>query len=308
MSKKRTLNISHGFAEVSSLISSAFGGEVYTDENNGLVIFTGVSDSQMVELKPLILNTVQPKKMVEIKAMVIDNKVLDNLNQSYGVSFSANSENGSFSLDNDGFSFDGSILSFTDYSNLLDLLTNKLSIGISTTGAQENSDDNSIIKPYITTLSGEQASINIGENYKYRIPTTDASGNVVEQILNVPIGNLLNIRPTVNHDDTITMEISVEISSLAGFSSDGLPNTNTRNVTSIVTVNDKDTIVMGGLQGESKNYSQEKLPFFGDLPIIGKLFTWEIENNDNRSVTIFITPRIIETKGKPMQVFGQNIE
>jgi type II secretory pathway component GspD/PulD (secretin) len=308
MSKKRTLNISHGFAEVSSLISSAFGGEVYTDENNGLVIFTGVSDSQMVELKPLILNTVQPKKMVEIKAMVIDNKVLDNLNQSYGVSFSANSENGSFSLDNDGFSFDGSILSFTDYSNLLDLLTNKLSIGISTTGAQENSDDNSIIKPYITTLSGEQASINIGENYKYRIPTTDASGNVVEQILNVPIGNLLNIRPTVNQDDTITMEISVEISSLAGFSSDGLPNTNTRNVTSIVTVNDKDTIVMGGLQGESKNYSQEKLPFFGDLPIIGKLFTWEIENNDNRSVTIFITPRIIETKGKPMQVFGQNIE
>jgi general secretion pathway protein D len=262
----------------------------------------------MVELKPLILNTVQPKKMVEIKAMVIDNKVLDNLNQSYGVSFSANSENGSFSLDNDGFSFDGSILSFTDYSNLLDLLTNKLSIGISTTGAQENSDDNSIIKPYITTLSGEQASINIGENYKYRIPTTDASGNVVEQILNVPIGNLLNIRPTVNQDDTITMEISVEISSLAGFSSDGLPNTNTRNVTSIVTVNDKDTIVMGGLQGESKNYSQEKLPFFGDLPIIGNLFTWEIENNDTRSVTIFITPRIIETKGKPMQVFGQNIE
>lgn len=308
MSKKRTLNISHGFTEVSSLISGAFGGEVYTDENNGLVIFTGVSDSQMIELKPLILNTVEPRKMVEIKAMVIDNKVLDNLNQSYGVSFSAKSDNGSFSLDNDGFSFDGSILSFTDYSNLLDLLTNKLSIGISTTGAQENSDDNSVIKPYITTLSGEQASINIGENYKYRIPTTDASGNVVEQILNVPIGNLLNIRPTVNQDDTITMEISVEISSLAGFSSDGLPNTNTRNVTSMVTVNDKDTIVMGGLQGESKNYSEEKLPFFGDLPIIGKLFTWEIENNDTRSVTIFITPRIIETRGKPMQVFGQNIE
>ncbi len=308
MAKKRTLNISHGFGEVSSLISGAFGGEVYTDEANGLVIFTGVSDSRMKELKPLILNTVQPRKMVEIKAMVIDNKVLDNLNQSYGVSFSANSDNGSFSLDNDGFSFDGSILSFTDYSNLLDLLTNKLSIGISTTGAQENSDDNSIIKPYITTLSGEQANINIGENYKYRIPTTDASGNVVEQILNVPIGNLLNIRPIVNNDDTITMEISVEISSLAGFSSDGLPNTNTRNVSSIVTVNDRDTIVMGGLEGEAKNYSKEKLPFFGDLPIIGKLFTWEIENNDTRSVTIFLTPRIIETRGKPMQVFGQNIE
>ncbi|MFW6263723.1 MAG: type II secretion system protein GspD, partial [Thermotogota bacterium] len=237
MAKKRTLNISHGFEEVSSLISGAFGGEVYTDENNGLVIFTGVSDSQMQELKPLILNTVEPRKMVEIKAMVIDNRILDNLSTSYGVSFSADSENGSFSLDNDGFSFDGSILSFTDYSNLLDLLTNKLNVDISTTGAQETSDDNSIIKPYITTLSGEQASINIGENYKYRIPTTDASGNVVEQILNVPIGNLLNIRPTVNQDDTITMEISVEISSLAGFSSDGLPNTNTRNVDSIVTVN-----------------------------------------------------------------------
>jgi len=308
MTKKRTLNISHGFAEVSSLISGPFGGEVYTDETNGLVIFTGVSDAKMKELKPLILNTVEPKKMVEIKAMVIDNKVLDNLNKSYGVSLSANSEDGGFSLDNEGFSFNGSILSFTDYANLLDLLTNKLSVNLSTTGSQENSDDNSIIKPYITTLSGESANINIGENYKYRIPTTDASGNVVEQILNVPIGNILNIRPTVNTDDTITMEISVEISSLAGFSQDGLPNTNTRNVSSIVTINDKDTLVMGGLEGETKNYTEGKLPFFGDLPIIGKLFTWEIENNDTRSVTIFLTPRIIETKGKPIEIFGQNIE
>ena len=306
--KKRTLNISHGFSEVSALISGPFGGEVYADETNGLVLFTGVSDAKMKELKPLILNTVEPRKMVEIKAMVIDNKIIDNLNTSYGVSFSANSEDAGFSLDNNGFSFNGSILSFTDYANLLDLLTNKLSVNVSTTGAKTNSDDHSIIKPYITTMSGESANINIGENYKYRIQTTDQEGNIVEEVLTVPVGNLLNITPKVNNDDTITMEISVEISSIAGFSSDGLPNTNTRNVSSIVTVNDGDTIVMGGLEGESKNYSEEKLPFFGDLPIIGKLFTWEIENKDNRSVTIFLTPRIIETKGKPMQIFGQNID
>jgi type II secretory pathway component GspD/PulD (secretin) len=304
MSKKRTLNISHGFAEVSSLISSAFGGEVYTDENNGLVIFTGVSDSQMSELKPLILNTVEPRKMVEIRAVIVDNKVLNQIDQSKNMVLEAQNEQGIFSLDNNGFVYAGSILNFTEYSHFLELLTQELIVGIGTSGEEKITNNDSIIKPYVTTLSGESATIQIGDTWNYISESTQTSDRSFDT------GYNLTITPVVNADDTITMDININVSEGADTDKEkySLFIENKRETTTKVLVNNLDTLVIGGLEGKVTDYIESKLPFFGDIPIIGAFFRWKEEKDDSRSVTIFLTPRIIETKGKPMQVFGQNIE
>jgi type IV pilus assembly protein PilQ len=102
--------------------------------------------------------------------------------------------------------------------------------------------------------------------------------------------------------------VNVGISSSDEYNPDGFPIQKTRNAVTKVLVNDTDTLVIGGLEGNISSNSVQKLPFIGDLPFVGQFFTTKIESEDKRNVSIFITPRIIEVKGTPEEIFGQNID
>jgi type II secretory pathway component GspD/PulD (secretin) len=305
--RKRTLNISHGYEEVTSLIQTAYGGTVYADETNGLVVFTGISDSDMESLKPLLMNTVEPKKMVEISAMVLDNSLIDKFNQDLSLNIGTASPTLTLNSEN-GFKFEGGILDFTDFSKLLNAVTQTVEIEMSYNSQKEDGKGEQMIRPYVTTMSGEAAQILIGTSYYYRLATTAADGSVQEQLITISSGYDLNITPTVNQDGTVFLDVNVGISSSDEYNPDGFPIQKTRNAVTKVLVNDTDTLVIGGLEGNISSNSVQKLPFIGDLPFVGQFFTTKIESEDKRNVSIFITPRIIEVKGTPEEIFGQNID
>ncbi len=305
--RKRTLNISHGYEEVASLIQSAYGGTVYADESNGLVVFTGVSDSDMESLKPLLLNTVEPKKMVEISAMVLDNSLIDKFNQDLSINIGTASPTLTLNSET-GFKFEGGILDFTDFSKLLNAVTQTVEVDMSYNSQKEDGNGEQMIRPYVTTMSGEAAQILIGTSYYYRLATTSPDGTVQEQLITISSGYDLNITPTVNKDGTVFLDVNVGISSSDEYNPDGFPIQKTRNAVTKVLVNDTDTLVIGGLEGTVSSNSIKKLPFIGDLPFLGQFFTTKVESEDKRNVSIFITPRIIEVKGTPEEIFGQNID
>jgi len=155
-------------------------------------------------------------------------------------------------------------------------------------------------------MSGNQAQILIGKTYYYRMTTTTGEGPQ-EQLITLNSGYDLTIEPFVNRDNTIRLDVNVVVSSSDEFNSEGFPIQKSRQAQTQVVINNKDTLVIGGLEGNISSKSVTKLPFIGDLPFIGKFFTNEKESEDKRNVSIFITPKIIEIKGMQNEIFGKNI-
>ena len=79
------------------------------------------------------------------------------------------------------------------------------------------------------------------------------------------------------------------------------PFFNTRNATASIIVNNNDTVVMGGLMREVTEKGVDRVPILGSIPLIGKLFSREVDNKQKRNLLIFVTARIIAPTGEKVE-------
>ena len=73
-----------------------------------------------------------------------------------------------------------------------------------------------------------------------------------------------------------------------------MPSIDTKNVTTQITVNNGDTAVIGGIYEEVVNNDVTKVPFLGDLPILGYLFKTTDKTIEKQELLIFLTPRVLK--------------
>jgi len=78
------------------------------------------------------------------------------------------------------------------------------------------------------------------------------------------------------------------------------PIFSTRKVTTSVTVWDGQTVVLGGLMREDVQKTQDKVPFLGDIPLLGRLFRSDVDQHIKRNLVIFVTARLINPAGSPL--------
>ncbi|MDP1662436.1 MAG: secretin N-terminal domain-containing protein [Phycisphaerales bacterium] len=111
----------------------------------------------------------------------------------------------------------------------------------------------------------------------------------------VEAGPKLTVKPRLSTGDLLSMEYEVELSSFTGAGSAGVPPPKiTNNIKSkSVTIPSDSTIVVGGLEFSQKSTTVFKVPFLGDIPIIGEAFKSTTNVDDKRTVYVFITPRIM---------------
>ncbi len=167
--------------------------------------------------------------------------------------------------------------------------------------------------PLITTTNNVTAQIQITTQIPF-ITTTNVVGgngtvtsNTSQNFL--PISTGLAVQPRINSDDTITLNLQPQISDVSGppSLSGGPPPTITQNLTTLRTVRNGETMVLGGLVRKSDNNSQSRIPFFSDLPIIGSLFRNRVTNNSDSELLIFVTPTIINDQPEgPATAAGLN--
>jgi type IV pilus assembly protein PilQ len=74
----------------------------------------------------------------------------------------------------------------------------------------------------------------------------------------------------------------------------GVPPINTQNVETQVLVDNGETVVLGGVYEQTKTKSINRVPFFGDLPLVGGLFRNKTETNDKQELLIFVTPKLLK--------------
>ena len=162
-------------------------------------------------------------------------------------------------------------------------------VNLELSAAQAESRAEVMSNPRIITANQSTARIESGTEIPYVSQTSSGATDVEfkKAVLS------LEVTPQITPDDRVNMEVSVTNDSVGDVVS-GVPSINTNEVTSNVLVDNGQTIVLGGIYTEDNTESYTKVPFFGDLPIAGRLFRRDSLTEDKQELLIFITPKIID--------------
>lgn len=152
-----------------------------------------------------------------------------------------------------------------------------------------------LARPNIMTLQGKEAVINIGG--KVPVVTRETTnGTVTDSVDYRDAGIILRYTPRVQDDGYITATVHTEVSSPVYVEALGAYRFEERTADTTVRLKSGETMVIGGLIGSEETKSLSKIPFLGDLPLIGALFRSEKKSKTESEIMIFLTANIIEDK------------
>jgi general secretion pathway protein D len=169
----------------------------------------------------------------------------------------------------------------------------QVSLQASIYAAVQNGQGKILARPRILAQDGRTASILTGDAIpiitSISFPATGSSV-VQQQVQYINVGVNVQIRPQIG-DGTVTSHIYTEVSSVTGFIQN-VPRISQRQATTAATIRDGDSLVIGGLVQESELNSLTRVPFLGDLPLIGALFRLSHQTHQRTNLYILVTPHI----------------
>ncbi len=156
-----------------------------------------------------------------------------------------------------------------------------------------------LAQPNLVTEDGKEASFLAGGQVPYPVVQGGGAGSpatVTIQYKNYGIA--LNFIPTIMPDNTIRLQVAPEVSALdyanevqiSGFL---VPGLTIRRVNTQVDLADGESFLIGGLLDRSITQTFQKIPFLGDIPVLGKFFQSEIRTKNNTELIVIVTPEIV---------------
>jgi general secretion pathway protein D len=168
---------------------------------------------------------------------------------------------------------------------------------------QSNTNVDILSTPHIMTTDNEKAEISVGQRVPVvrGIAPVGGAGSLglggLQQVAYEDVKLKFAITPHVNSDGEVRIELEQEVSDLGGQVSVGngltQPIITNRNVKNVVVAKDQQTIAIAGLISDRKGDTESKIPFFGDIPIIGWLFKTWTDNKSKTNLLIVLTPYIV---------------
>ena len=168
---------------------------------------------------------------------------------------------------------------------------------------KNNTDAELLAKPQLRISEGQKAQLIIGD--KVPIPTTTfntgqtVGGNIVPvtSFQYQDVGIKIDVEPRVHHNKEITMKLTVEVSNLNGFVSvqagQNQPIIGTRTISSNIRLKDGETNFLAGLLRTDKQNTSDTIPFLGEIPVLGRLFSKKKVDNKTTDLVLTLTPHII---------------
>ena len=168
----------------------------------------------------------------------------------------------------------------------------------------KDADTNVLSTPTVVTLDNEEAEIIVGQNVPFVTgnyttntgsSTTSSVGNPFQTIQRDDVGIKLKVKPQINEGNAVKLEIAQEVSSVvpsANAATQG-PTTNKRSIKTKVLVENGQVLVLGGLIDENLNENAQKVPFLGDIPLLGNLFRYRGTTKLKRNLMVFLHPVIL---------------
>lgn len=177
--------------------------------------------------------------------------------------------------------------------------------------AAENTNLNVLSTPHILATANQAATISIGDEIPQLAQAQATEGGQPIQSFNrIKVATELTITPQINAGDYLTLEIDQKVNEVKpGSSNDaGQVATITREAKTTAIVQDGQTIVIGGIMRDKTTQGESKVPFLGDIPILGWLFKSRTKTTEKVNLLLFITPHIIRDTGDMNDIFFRKLK
>ena len=300
-------------------------GTLSVDERTNTLLVQDTSD-KLADIRRLVQTLDVPVKQVLIEAriVIVTDKFERDLGARFGVtSAQKNGNNGLLSVTGNGagantmtqsaitnLAANGSLFPVAApilnnrYQVNLPAANTSGSIGVSLLGgsyivdlelsaAQNEGKSETISSPRVITANRKEATIMQGVEIPYQ--QSASSGATTTQFKNAVLS--LKVTPLITPDNRVILDLDVaddsvgaQVTSATGGS---VPSIDTRQIITQVLVNDGQTVVLGGILDTTKSHQANKIPFLGDIPILGHLFKSTVNINNKTELLIFITPKIL---------------
>jgi len=175
----------------------------------------------------------------------------------------------------------------------LGILGNNFLVDLELSAAQAETKAAVISSPRVITANQKEATIEQGTEIPYQ--QSASSGATTISFKKAVLS--LKVTPQITPDNRIILDLDVRNDSVGTITvlSGGVnvPSIDTKEIATQVLVNDGQTVVLGGILQTTSRDSSTKVPYLGDIPVLGNLFKTSTKTDDKDELLIFVTPKIV---------------
>lgn len=197
---------------------------------------------------------------------------------------------------------------------------------------QKNSDVNVLSTPHILTMDNEKAEIQVGRKIPYQAQSITGLGSLgllggsttgtnlsgltgalgslgtLSNVKTTDVDLTLSIKPQVNESNFVRLDIEQKIDEVDSLDPFLGPTVSKRHITNKVVVKDQQSVVIGGLMKDKEAKGVNKIPFLGDIPILGLLFRQTTKTVEKKNLILIITPYIIRDPSDLNRIHRRKME
>jgi len=147
--------------------------------------------------------------------------------------------------------------------------------------------------PRVITTNQREATITQGDEIGYTTPQAAGAGQALATPAFKEALLELKVTPTITTDGRVFMQVAIKKDDIKGFTL-GVPSLTKRSITTGVMVDSGDTVVIGGVYEFRNRDDVTKVPWIGDIPILGNLFKKKGKSHAKAELLVFVTPRVLQ--------------
>ncbi|SFR71323.1 general secretion pathway protein D [Mitsuaria sp. PDC51] len=264
--------------------------EPFVDERSNLLALRDSPENiQLAERLLAVFDSAEPEVLLEVEVLEVAASRLNELGVKFPSSFSLTPlppvGSDSLTLGNlDGLGRDRIGVGFNPNNLLVNL-------------RREVGDTSTLANPKLRVRNKEKAKILIGDKIPIVSTTTGTGGFVSENISYLDVGLKLDVEPTVFADDEVAIKIGLEVSSLGTATKTSAGSIayqiGTRNANTLLRLRDGETQLLAGLISRDERSTSSRVPGLGDLPVLGRLFSSQLDDGKRSELLLAITPRVL---------------
>jgi general secretion pathway protein D len=162
---------------------------------------------------------------------------------------------------------------------------------------------NILSRPRLTVLDNSNATIQVGQDVptvtseigtvNATTTTPSSQTNVLRSIQYRSTGVMITVKPTINSEGLLTLDIAVEVSEIGAPGVSDSPIILARKLHTAIVVAHGQTIALGGLIKDNDSLTETKVPLLGDIPLLGNLFKYTSKTKEKTELLILVTPTIL---------------
>jgi len=276
-------------------------------ERNALVILE--TPEKFAEIKKIVelLDVEKPQVYVKARIVEISNNMASQIGLKYGLEGGRVNSGGLYTLGTQlggpSVAVSGAISSYLQ----MDTVKEGLAIGLSLSLLRTDGAANILSEPTILCTNNKESSIYVGKTQSI-LKSSTSGDNATDLTRNSysreDIGLTLKVKPRLTVKNKVILDIATKIEDIDSSSASisDRPTTLKRQIKTTATVQNGETIILGGLMKSSEGIGTSKVPLLSDIPLIGNLFTYKSKTEDQVSIVIYITPYIIPTSSNLKEI------